>query len=46
MKLRFIIFLMLFACVAVLLAQQVKTLKIATVAPSRSAWDVQERILA
>ena len=46
MKLRFIVFSILFACAAALPAQQVKTLKIATVAPSRSAWDVQERILA
>ncbi|MBQ9495220.1 MAG: TRAP transporter substrate-binding protein DctP [Treponema sp.] len=46
MKRRFIILSICFAFVATALTAQRTTLKIATIAPSRSAWDVQERLLA
>ncbi|MBP3709442.1 MAG: TRAP transporter substrate-binding protein DctP [Treponema sp.] len=46
MKLKIYIFTIVFACVSSVLFAQRINLKIATVAPNRSAWDVQERLLA
>jgi TRAP-type transport system periplasmic protein len=47
MKIRTLSCFIVFACTLTLLsAQTVKTLKIATIAPARSVWDVEERMLA
>lgn len=47
MKIRTRVCLLILACAAPLLsAQTVRTLKIATIAPTRSTWDIEERRLA
>lgn len=40
------LFLIIATCFASMAFAQVKTLKIATVAPSRSVWDIEENVLA